>query len=176
MLQHFLRAYSSLRIPVTKSDSTARDNESAGATRRGATSWRVGFTLKTLSPRYLSDTAATAVSSLSIPLSTLIGIETENSLEQAARKNTFWRQSSPPALGTADLPAIAEWRLRRFDCLGRARVGCSDVEKRRPLRRQSDDHHFASLLMLAVTAGAFMLVAWSATKALLVFLQESPIP
>jgi len=50
------------------------------------------------------------------------------------------------------------------------------VEKRRPLRRQSDDHHFASLLMLAVTTGAFMLVAWSATKALLVFLQESPIP
>jgi hypothetical protein len=33
------------------------------------------------------------------------------------------------------------------------------VEKRRPLRLQSDDHHFASLLMLAVTAGALMLVA-----------------
>jgi hypothetical protein len=43
--------------------------------RRGTTGWRDGFTLKTLSPRYLSDTAATAVSSLSIPLSTLIGIE-----------------------------------------------------------------------------------------------------
>jgi hypothetical protein len=49
------------------------------------------------------------------------------------------------------------------------------VEKRRPLRRQSDEHHFGSLLVLAVTAGAFMLVAWSATKALLVFLQESAI-
>ena len=60
---------------------------------------------KTLSPRYLSDTAATAVSSLSIPLSTLIGIETKNSLKQAARKNTFlatdlrrplWGNSRPP--------------------------------------------------------------------------------
>ena len=66
--------------------------------------------------------------------------------------------------------------LRRIDCLCRARVDCSDVEKRRPLRRQPADHHFGSLLVLAVTAGAFMLVAWSATKALLVFLQESPIP
>jgi hypothetical protein len=50
------------------------------------------------------------------------------------------------------------------------------VEERRPLRRQSDDHHFGSLLVLAITAGAFMLVTWIATKALFVFLQESPIP
>jgi hypothetical protein len=31
----------------------------------------------------------------------------------------------------------------------------SDVEKRRPLRRQPNEHNFGSLLMLAVTAGAF---------------------
>jgi hypothetical protein len=48
--------------------------------------------------------------------------------------------------------------------------------KKRPLRRQPEDHHFGSLLMLAVTAGAFLLVVWGATKALFVFLQESPIP
>jgi hypothetical protein len=32
------------------------------------------------------------------------------------------------------------------------------VEERRPLRRKPDDHNFDSLLMLAVTAGAFLLV------------------
>ena len=45
-----------------------------------------------------------------------------------------------------------------------------------PLRRQPDDHHFWSLIMLAVMAVAFLLVVWVATKALFVFLQESPIP
>jgi hypothetical protein len=29
------------------------------------------------------------------------------------------------------------------------------MDERRPLRRQPDDHNFGSLLMLAVTAGAF---------------------
>jgi hypothetical protein len=51
----------------------------------------------------------------------------------------------------------------------------SDVEKRRPLRRQPNDHNFGSLVMLAVTAGAFLLVTWVATKGLFFFLQESPI-
>jgi hypothetical protein len=50
------------------------------------------------------------------------------------------------------------------------------MEQRRPLRRQPDDHNFGSLLMLAATAGAFLLVVWVATKALFVFLQESQIP
>ena len=50
------------------------------------------------------------------------------------------------------------------------------MEEKRPLRRQPDDHHFWSLIMLAVTAGTFLLVAWVATKALFFFLQESPIP
>jgi hypothetical protein len=50
------------------------------------------------------------------------------------------------------------------------------VQERRPLRRQNEDHHFGSLLVLAVTAVAFMLVTWIATKALFVFLQDSPIP
>jgi hypothetical protein len=44
------------------------------------------------------------------------------------------------------------------------------------LRRQADDHHFGSLIILAITAGAFLLVAWIATKALIVFLREAPIP
>jgi hypothetical protein len=50
------------------------------------------------------------------------------------------------------------------------------MDEKRPLRRQADDHHFWSLIMLAVTAGAFLLVVWVATKALFVFLQEFPIP
>jgi hypothetical protein len=41
-----------------------------------------------------------------------------------------------------------------------------DVEERRPLGRQPHNHNFSSLLMLAVTAGAFLLVAWVATKGL----------
>jgi hypothetical protein len=50
------------------------------------------------------------------------------------------------------------------------------VEERRPLRRQPNDHNFGSLLMLSITAGAFLVITWVATKALFVFLQESPIP
>ena len=50
------------------------------------------------------------------------------------------------------------------------------MEEKRPLRWQPDDHKFGSLLMLAVTAGAFLLVTWAATKAVLFFLQEAPIP
>ena len=46
------------------------------------------------------------------------------------------------------------------------------VQERRPRRRHSDGHHFGSLLVLAVTAGAFMLVTWIATKALFVFLES----
>jgi ketosteroid isomerase-like protein len=49
-------------------------------------------------------------------------------------------------------------------------------EEKRPLHRQTEDHHFWSLIMLAVTAAAFLLVVWLATKALFLFLQESPIP
>ena len=45
------------------------------------------------------------------------------------------------------------------------------MEEKRPLRRQPEDHNFGSLLMLAVTAGAFLLVTWIATKALLFLLQ-----
>jgi hypothetical protein len=48
-------------------------------------------------------------------------------------------------------------------------------EQRRPLRRLPDDHNFGSLLMLAVTAVAFLLVTWITTKGLFFFLQESPI-
>ena len=50
------------------------------------------------------------------------------------------------------------------------------MEEKRELRRRPDNHHFGSLLMLAVTAGAFLLVTWVATKALFLNLQESPIP
>jgi hypothetical protein len=50
------------------------------------------------------------------------------------------------------------------------------MEEKRPLRRQPDDHNFGSLIMLAITAGAFLLVVWVATKALFVFLQEAPTP
>ena len=52
----------------------------------------------------------------------------------------------------------------------------SQGTEKRPLRRQPEDHNFGSLIMLAVTAGAFLLVTWVATKALLFFLQASPIP
>jgi hypothetical protein len=45
------------------------------------------------------------------------------------------------------------------------------MEEKRPLRRWPDDHNFGSFLMLAVTAGAFLLVTWVATKDLFFFLQ-----
>jgi hypothetical protein len=45
------------------------------------------------------------------------------------------------------------------------------MEKRRPLRRQPNDHNFGPLIMLAVTAGAFLLVAWAAAKAVFLLLQ-----
>ena len=60
--------------------------------------------------------------------------------------------------------------LKGFDHLRGGRIASLGVEERRPLRRQRDDHHFGSLLVLAVTAGAFLLVTWIATKALFVFL------
>ena len=50
------------------------------------------------------------------------------------------------------------------------------MEEKRPVRRQRDDHHFWSLIILAVTAGTFLLVTWVATKALFFFLREAPIP
>jgi hypothetical protein len=50
------------------------------------------------------------------------------------------------------------------------------MEEKRPLRRQPENHDFWSLVMLAVTAGAFLLVTWVATKAFFFFPQEAPIP
>jgi hypothetical protein len=50
------------------------------------------------------------------------------------------------------------------------------MEEKRPLRRQPDDHNFGSRLMLAVTAGAFLLITWVATKTVLLFLQQPPLP
>jgi hypothetical protein len=44
------------------------------------------------------------------------------------------------------------------------------------MRLTKDEEVGESLLSQAVTAAAFLLVAWLATKALFVFLQESPIP
>jgi hypothetical protein len=49
------------------------------------------------------------------------------------------------------------------------------VDQRRPLSRQPNDHNFGSLLMLAITAGAFLVVTWICTKGFFFFLQESPI-
>ena len=65
---------------------------------------------------------------------------------------------------------------RWFDSLRRGGIRLVRVEEKRPLRRQPDDLHFWSLIMLAVTIGAFLLVTWVATKALFFFLQEAPIP
>jgi hypothetical protein len=48
------------------------------------------------------------------------------------------------------------------------------MEEKRPLRRQANDHHFWSLIMLGVTAAAFLLVVWLATKALFVDLRTIP--
>ena len=38
------------------------------------------------------------------------------------------------------------------------------MEEKRELRRQPDNQHFGSLLMLAVTVGAFLPITWVATK------------
>jgi hypothetical protein len=40
------------------------------------------------------------------------------------------------------------------------------VEKRRPRRRQPNDPYFGSLIMLAVTAGTFLLATWVAMTGL----------
>jgi hypothetical protein len=65
-------------------------------------------------------------------------------------------------------PTAWGWRAWR-----RVRTRASNpMNEKRPLRRQRDDHHFGSLLVLAVTAGAFLLVTWVATKAFFFFLQE----
>jgi tRNA(fMet)-specific endonuclease VapC len=108
---------------------------------------------KTLSPRYLSDTAATAVSSLSIPLSTLTEIERRIVYRQQQTRDFF-------ALGNSRPPGQSSWfvrgRARRFDCPDEARIGSLGVQERRPLRRQSDDHHFGLLLVLTVTAGPLL--------------------
>jgi hypothetical protein len=55
-------------------------------------------------------------------------------------------------------------------------IPLDSIEEKRPMRRQPDDHRFWSHIMLAVMAVAFLLVAWVATKALFLLLQESPIP
>jgi hypothetical protein len=60
-------------------------------------------------------------------------------------------------------------------CLAEEEQANSWKERRRRFRRQPNDHNFGSLLMLAVTAGAFLVIAWVATKGLFFFLQESPI-
>jgi hypothetical protein len=48
----------------------------------------------------------------------------------------------------------------------------ADLAHRRPLRRPPNDHKFGSLSMLAVTAGAFLLVALGPHEETL---QKSPI-
>jgi hypothetical protein len=86
----------------------------------------------------------------------------------------FWgEQQAAVALrrGGLYLYALA---ARRFDSLRRGQVGSLGVEEKRLPRRQSDDHHFGSLLVVALTTGTFMLVTWIATKALFVFLQTLP--
>ena len=50
------------------------------------------------------------------------------------------------------------------------------VEEKRPLQRQPEDHNFGSLMMLAVTTGAFLLLTSAATKTLLLLLQAPQMP
>jgi hypothetical protein len=72
---------------------------------------------KTLSPRYLSDTAATAVSSLSIPLSTLTEIERRIVYSQQQTRD-FFALGEQQAAGA--IVVVVCGRARRFDCLCRA--------------------------------------------------------
>ena len=55
-------------------------------------------------------------------------------------------------------------------------IPSGSMEEKRPLRRSLTIIISGLLIMLAVTAAAFLLVVWVATKALFFFLQESPIP
>jgi hypothetical protein len=83
----------------------------------------------------------------------------------------FWgEQQAAVAIVTAVCIFLSAVGLEGFDHLRGGRIASFGVEERRPRRRERDDHHFGSLLMLAVTAGAFLLVTWIATKALFVFL------
>jgi hypothetical protein len=63
----------------------------------------------------------------------------------------------------------------RIDGLRRKNT-IADLEQRRPFTPPApNDHNFGSLIMLSVTAGAFLLVTWVATKGLFFFIQESAI-
>jgi hypothetical protein len=64
------------------------------------------------------------------------------------RKNLFTK---------AETPVAARHDPARLSRLSEDRQGP-------PLRRQPNDHNFGSLIMLARTAGAFLLVTWIATK------------
>ena len=75
---------------------------------------------------------------------------------------------------------LAGFSLRGVNRVGevrhfRTRSVCRINNRTRP-GAQMTVLHFWSLIMLAVTAGAFLLVVFVGTKALFVFLQESPIP
>jgi hypothetical protein len=106
-------------------------------------------------------------------------------LRAAGDKLAFLRESFDPvrAAKAIDTPILV---LNRDDKMTRNRSimtvwqsppPCTPAnEEKRPLRRQPEDHHFWSLIMLAVTAGGFLLVTWVATKALSFFLQEALIP
>ena len=57
-----------------------------------------------------------------------------------------------------------------------ARASREPMEEKRPPRRQPNDHNFGSLLMLAVTAGGFLLVVWVATKGALLLTSRGSNP
>ena len=69
---------------------------------------------KTLSPRYLSDTAATAVSSLSIPLSTLTEIERRIVYSQQQTRDFFALGEQQAAANRRGLcvAGLSTWRPR----------------------------------------------------------------
>jgi hypothetical protein len=72
------------------------------------------------------------------------------------------------------LPSLASETQGNFFDAPPPRISSREpMEEKRPLRRQP---HFWLLIMLAVTAGGFLLVTWVAMKALFVFLQQSPMP
>jgi len=74
-----------------------------------------------------------------------------------------------------DAQNVKKESRREIDPALRQRLAFLTWRNADPYAGSRNDHNFDSLLMLAVTAGAFLLVNWIATKGLFFFLEESPI-
>jgi hypothetical protein len=86
-----------------------------------------------------------------------------------AKGAVVWSHSQSLLYPNSGTETILTWpsglcELSFSNCDNRKRATREPMEEKRPLRRQPEDHNFGSLLTLAVTAGAFLLVTWVARR------------